>query len=116
MQDASQPDKNRIQIELGQIIINKANRMTLVGCDPIKLTSGEFEILWFLATRAGEVVTRDELYKEILAIEYDGINRSLDLRISRLRKKLGDSDSHPQLIKSIRSDGYLLTTNWVPPL
>jgi DNA-binding response OmpR family regulator len=52
----------------------------------IGLTTAEFDLLWFLAEHAGKVVSRNEIYRQIQGIDYDGLDRSIDLRISRLRK------------------------------
>ena len=57
--------------------------------------------------RAGEVVGRNEIYEQIQGIAYDGIDRSIDLRVSRLRKKLGDDPNNPDRIKSVRGVGYI---------
>ena len=71
-------------------------------------SSGEFDLLLYLARRPGQTITRDALYKDVRGIEYDGLDRSIDLRIARLRKKLGDDAKQPALIKSVRGEGYLL--------
>jgi two-component system OmpR family response regulator/two-component system response regulator RstA len=72
------------------------------------LTTTEFDLLWFLAQRPGAIVTRDEIFEQVIGMPYDGLDRSADLRITRLRKKLGDDGKQPLRIKSIRSVGYLL--------
>ena len=56
----------------------------------------------------GEVVTRDQIFEKVIGMPYDGLDRSADLRITRLRKKLGDDGKQPARSKSIRSVGYLL--------
>jgi DNA-binding response OmpR family regulator len=55
------------------------------------------------------VLSRHEIHERIHGLKYDGVDRSIDLRISRLRKKLGDDPTHPQHIKSVRGVGYLLS-------
>ncbi len=74
----------------------------------VDLTTNEFELLWLLASRPGEILSRDIILENLRGIDYDGADRSVDLRISRLRKKLGDNTSHPTRIKTIRGKGYLL--------
>lgn len=74
------------------------------------LTTAEFDLLKLLAENVGVTVTRNELYQGIHGMRYDGIDRSIDLRISRLRRKLGDDPAKPQRIKSIRGTGYQLST------
>ena len=73
----------------------------------VDLTSQEFDLLWLLASRAGEVQNRDYIYKAVVGREYDGMDRSVDVRISRLRKKLQDSNETPFRIKTIWGQGYL---------
>ncbi len=73
----------------------------------LNLTTNEFELLWLLASHAGEVLTRDTILDQLRGIGYDGLDRSVDIRISRLRKKLGDDTSRPFRIKTIRGKGYL---------
>ena len=73
----------------------------------LDLTTNEFDLLWLLASNPGEVFTRDMILERLRGIDYDGIDRSVDIRISRLRKKLGDDTTHPYRIKTIRGKGYL---------
>lgn len=75
----------------------------------IELTSAEFDLLAYLARRAGKTVSRMELYESLHSETYDPQDRSIDLRISRLRRKLGDNQSNPTRIKSVRGTGYLLS-------
>lgn len=114
LETAGRPDDRR-EITVGPMVIDRANRTARVGDEPVALTASEFDLVWYLASRAGQVVTRDELYTGILQMEYDGLNRCLDLRISRIRRKLGDRHSGARIIKSVRSEGYQLTTNWGEP-
>ena len=74
----------------------------------VALTTAEFDLLWLLAFHAGEVLSRDHIYRELRGMEYDGLDRSMDLRVARLRRKLGDDGKQPRLIKSVRGSGYLL--------
>ena len=57
------------------------------------------------------VLSRDRIYRELRGTEYDGLDRSMDLRVARLRRKLGDDGKQPRLIKSVRGAGYLLVVN-----
>ena len=88
--------------------IDASSRTVRLEDQPIELTTAEFDLLWLLASRAGQVVERRDIYEQLLGISYDGLDRSIDLRISRLRKKLGDDPSRPRRIKSVRGVGYLL--------
>ena len=97
-------------IELGSLTLNHAKRDVTLAQEPIPLSSKEFDALWLLARKSGQVVSREELTKTLRGFEYDGFDRSVDLRISRLRKKLGDSGSEPYKIKTIWGKGYLLVS------
>ncbi len=72
------------------------------------LTTQEFELLSLLAHRAGELVSRDEVFRTMRGIDYDGLDRSIDGRVSKLRRKLGDDATAPTRIKTVWGKGYLL--------
>ena len=85
-----------------------ARKVTLNGTE-IMLTDSEFELLWLLASNAGQVISRDTVYEQLRGRGYDGIDRSIDMKISRLRKHLGDDGDHPSRIKTVRGKGYLFS-------
>ncbi len=87
--------------------INYSSRTTTIAGKSIPISSNEFEVLWILANHAGEIVSRESLVKKIRGIEYDGFDRSTDILVSRLRKKLNDHPTEPYRIKTIWSKGYL---------
>ncbi len=95
------------ELMFGNLIIHSEAREVQLNGHQVDLTSNEFEILWLLACHAGQVLSRDALLTSLRKIEYDGVDRSVDLRISRLRKKLHDNPAQPTRIKTIRSKGYL---------
>lgn len=95
-------------ITAGNIAINAQNRSVICHGQDIHLTTAEYNLLWLLAERSGEVISRQELHRKTFKLEYDGSDRSIDLRISRLRRKLGDDPKLPYIIKTIRGEGYLL--------
>lgn len=74
----------------------------------IQLSSAEFDLLWLLAEEPGQTIKREALHERIFRLPYDGLDRSIDLRISRIRKKLGDDPKLPHIIKTVRNLGYLL--------
>ena len=94
------------RLVLGSVVVDAGRRVASVDGDEVELTSAEFDLLWLLAQNVGEPMSRDRIYRELRGIEHDGVDRSIDLRISRLRSKLGDS--HAVLIKSVRGVGYQL--------
>ena len=95
-------------IEIGRLAINIAHRTVSLDNKNIDLSTAEFELLHLLANTPGEVVSRDSILQHIRGYDYDGLDRSVDRRISRLRKKLLDDPIHPHLIKTIRGKGYQL--------
>lgn len=105
-QDRNPADQN--EIRLGSLTINLHYRSVELNQKPIKLSTSEFELLHFLAKQAGRVVSRDDIAQQIRGFEYDGLDRSIDRRISRLRRTLNDDPNQPCLIKTIRGVGYQL--------
>lgn len=96
------------EIVVGDLVVTPANRNVSLAGETIELSTAEFDLLEYLARRAGQIVARKEIYLQLLEIPYDGLDRSIDLRVSRLRRKLGDDPNTPTRIKSIRGVGYLL--------
>jgi DNA-binding response OmpR family regulator len=95
-------------IILGALRISRtAQEVTLDG-EPVPLTTHEFELLLLLARHAGTVLSRDDIFHNLRGIDYDGLDRSIDGRISKLRKRLGDSATEPTRIKTVWGKGYLL--------
>ena len=109
---AHQTESSRLEIE--GLIVDSRSRTVLLKTESgeeniLSVTTAEFDLLFFLMQRAGEVVGRNEIYEQIQGIAYDGVDRSIDLRVSRLRKKLEDDASNPKRIKSVRGVGYIFT-------
>ena len=96
-------------IAVGSLVVNAARRSVEINGTPIDLTTAEFDLLTVLAQNAGKTLSRNDIYTHIHGMKYDGLDRSIDLRISRLRKKLGDDPTKPDRIKSIRGVGYMLS-------
>lgn len=92
----------------GQFTIDAQARSVSLEGETINISTNEFDLLWILAERAGQVVARSELMMQLKGYEYDGFDRTVDLRISKLRKKLNDNTSQPYRIKTIWGKGYLL--------
>jgi DNA-binding response OmpR family regulator len=98
----------RGDIVLGALRISEAAQEAWLDGEPVPLTSQEFELLSLLARRAGQVLSRDDIFHNMRGIEYDGLDRSIDGRISKLRRKLKDDAASPARIKTIWGKGYLL--------
>ena len=112
----SAPGESGTELVFGALNINpKAHEVKLRG-EVLDFTTQEFELLHLLARHAGEVLSRDDIFNNIRGIEYDGLDRTVDVRISRLRKKLHDSATQPQGIKTIWGKGYLFVADaWHGP-
>lgn len=98
-------------LQFGQLKIVQETQTVFLQGEPINLTSNEFAVLWLLASHAGKVVSREHLVTQLRGIEYDGLDRSIDIRISRLRKKLQDNVAQPFRIKTIWAKGYLFAAD-----
>jgi two-component system OmpR family response regulator/two-component system response regulator RstA len=98
------------ELRFGQLHINAATREVRVHGELVDFTTTEFELLWLLAGRAGKILSRDDILEALRGISYDGVDRSVDLRFSRLRKKLGDDPVRPTRIKTVRGKGYLFVS------
>ncbi|MGF1909935.1 winged helix-turn-helix domain-containing protein [Vibrio kasasachensis] len=95
-------------LDLGRLVINISHRTVYLDNKIIDLSTAEFELLYLLARTPGQVVSRDIIVQQIRGYDYDGLDRSIDRRISRLRKKLLDDPVRPNLIKTVRGKGYQL--------
>ncbi|MDY7024746.1 MAG: response regulator [Pseudomonadota bacterium] len=94
-------------LEFGNLIIDDESREVLLNGEAIELTSAEYDLLWLLASNAGNILSRDEIFEQLRGISYDGQDRSIDVRISRIRPKIGDDPYAPHRIKTVRGKGYL---------
>jgi DNA-binding response OmpR family regulator len=95
------------RLTVGRLAIDLGRRSAAIDARPVELTTGDFDILWLLASRQGSVVTRDEILRVVRGIDYDGLDRSIDARICRLRRKLQDAGGAESMIKTVRLRGYL---------
>jgi two-component system, OmpR family, response regulator ParR len=100
--------ERRADLQLGALRISETSREVWLQGRPVTLTTQEFELLSLLARRAGELVSRDEVFRTVRGIDYDGLDRSIDGRVSKLRRKLGDDAAAPTRIKTVWGKGYLL--------
>ena len=99
-------------LQFGALFIDRIGRDVKLAGRPIDLTPAEFDLLWLLAVNAGRVLPRNEILRDLRGLDYDGFDRSIDTRVSRLRRKLGD-DANSVHIKTVRPHGYLFSPhNW----
>ena len=101
-------DEAEPEVVVGNLRINPAVRVAVLGDQPLTLTPVEFDLLASLARARGRVKTRERLLEEIRERNYDVFDRSIDVHISALRKKLGDDPKTPRFIRTVRAAGYML--------
>ncbi|PCJ15284.1 MAG: DNA-binding response regulator [Gammaproteobacteria bacterium] len=95
------------RLTFANLMIDHSAREVMLNGDSVDLTSAEFDLLWLLASNAGKILSREEIFEALRGIEYDGQDRSIDVRVSRIRPKIGDDPMNPKRIKTVRSKGYL---------
>lgn len=93
---------------IGGLSINPANREAHLDGVALELTRKEFDLLWTLASRAGEVVTKTELLAEVWHQPYGGGDRTVDVHLSWLRRKLGETAAEPRYLQTVRGVGVKL--------
>lgn len=102
------PDSTlRGALEFGSLQIDRSCREVRLAGELIELTTMEFELLWLLASAAGKTLSRDDILSRMRGIAFDGLNRSVDVYISKLRGKLNDNPREPVCIKTVWGKGYL---------
>ena len=113
-QEAAPPPTPMVQERtFGRFFISNTTRTLRLGNEEIRITTAEFDLLWLLVSRAGTILSRDDINTSLRNIEFDGLDRSIDMRISRLRRLLQDDSDKPMRIKTVRAKGYLFSpTDW----
>jgi len=94
-------------VHVGDIELDPATRIVRQNGRPVELTSVEFNLLHVLLREAGRVVTREHLVDAVLSRKFSPFDRSIDMHVSKVRRKLGDSDNGPDHIKTVRGVGYI---------
>ncbi len=109
--EATQTYTEQQELEFGSLKIMRNSRSVFRGDKTVEFTTTEFDLLWLLATNAGNILSRDQISETLTGIEYDGLDRSIDIRVSRLRKLLKDNPTKPTGIKTVRGQGYLFVAD-----
>ncbi len=94
--------------QIGCLLLNQSAREAYIGSKMVELTTIEFDLLWLLVQQAGQPVDRDSLYRDLLNREYDGLDRTIDVHISKLRRKLVEQGGCSNWIKTVHGRGYQL--------
>lgn len=98
-------------IRAGALDIDPAARRVRLRGAELTLTTYEFDLLRVLAERAGRVLSREQLVDLVRGSADEAFDRSIDVHVSHLRKKLGDDPKSPRILKTVRGVGYLLATD-----
>jgi DNA-binding response OmpR family regulator len=100
--------ESEAEIVIGPLHVRPDSRTAVFEDQPLPLTPVEFDLLLVLVRAKGRVRTREQLLDEIRDREYEVFDRSIDVHISSLRKKLGDDAKSPRFIRTVRAAGYML--------
>jgi DNA-binding response OmpR family regulator len=103
-------DEPTSAINIGGLSFDNTARSVHINGIALTLSSSEYNVFWALANKAGEPISRENIVKAIRNIQYNGYDRSIDIVISRLRKKIGDNPNAPTRIVTIWGKGYMLAT------
>jgi two-component system, OmpR family, KDP operon response regulator KdpE len=95
-------------VRVGDLVVDERTRTATLAGRPLDLARKEFDLLALLASRAGEVVTKRELLAEVWQQPYGGSDRTVDVHLSWLRRKLGESAADPRYLLSVRGVGVRL--------
>lgn len=99
------------QLQFGTLTLSKVSHRVSLAETEVSLSATEFKLLWLLASHAGTVLSRQQVFLHMTGRDYDGLDRRIDMLISVLRRKLHDSSSQPQRIKTIWGKGYLFVAD-----
>jgi DNA-binding response OmpR family regulator len=103
-----QDESRQAEVVVGELHLDPEARRAVLSGQDLPLTAIEFDLLMSLAKAAGRVRTREQLLNEVVDRNFDVFDRSIDVHISSLRKKLGDDSKSPKFIITVRSAGYML--------
>jgi two-component system phosphate regulon response regulator OmpR len=96
-------------LRFGALEIDRAAREVRMHGQRRELTGRQFNLLLLLAERAGRVQTREQIMEALKGEEWDSVDRSIDVHISRVRQLIEDDPRHPRFVQTVRGTGYVLT-------
>lgn len=108
LQTFSRADAGNSRVVVGGLNLHPESRTVTLGNELLSLTAVEFDILLSLARAPGRIKTREQLLLEAADRDFDVFDRSIDVHISSLRKKLKDDPKEPTFIVTVRSAGYMM--------
>ena len=103
-------EQNTDEISIGSLQIDTLSRDVFLNGEKLALSNAEYSLLFYLASNADQILDRDSVFLATKGREYDGLDRSVDVLISALRKKIGDDPQSPNKIKTIWGKGYLFVS------
>ncbi|PKQ33029.1 MAG: DNA-binding response regulator [Actinobacteria bacterium HGW-Actinobacteria-2] len=96
-------------IRIAELEIDPATRLVQLAGEPVDLSRKEFDLLWLLATRPGEVITKREMLAGVWGLPFaSGGERTVDVHLSWLRRKLGENAAEPRFLHTVRGVGVKL--------
>ncbi|KUJ83859.1 MULTISPECIES: response regulator transcription factor [Microbulbifer] len=107
MRNTRKPAPACSDIRFGPLKVDLTSREASVGGEPLQLTANEFDLLLIFAEQPSELLSREYLFRRVIGREFDGLDRVVDMRVSRLRKKL-EAFTDEVAIRSVRGRGYAL--------
>jgi len=105
---AEEPEATSTELKVGELTLNPATRVAARDGEELPLTGAEFGVLQCLMENVGDLVDKDSLSMAALGRQLMAYDRSIDMHVSNLRKKLGKRPDDSDWIKTVRSRGYML--------
>jgi DNA-binding response OmpR family regulator len=99
-------ERGPAQVEYGDLKMDFGEHRVTIAGHPVALTPTEFRLLGTLVREAGQVLSREQLIERVLGLDFDGFDRTIDVHVLNLRRKLGDDPSRPRYIKTVYGAGY----------
>ena len=107
---ASEPAAKPGEVRFGRFVLNLESHKLVDGYIEVQITGSEFDLLKVFATHPNQVLTRDRLLDLTSHRELEPFDRSIDVRITRVRRKIETDAARPQIIKTVRGTGYMFVT------
>jgi two-component system OmpR family response regulator len=107
--ESAEPSMQDGTLSFGELVISPPDRAVSWRGQPVELKTAEYNLLLILARAAGTVLSRDDILRQLRGIEFDGLDRTVDAGISRLRRRFEDASPEPHKIKTIWGRGYLFS-------
>ncbi|WP_158681377.1 winged helix-turn-helix domain-containing protein [Pseudoalteromonas sp. T1lg88] len=108
--DTLAQQQSQQQITLGKAVIDNQHKSVHVDNGELEIPEKEFELLWVFAQHKNQTLNREQLFSALVGREFDGLDRTVDVRISRLRKRLEASKKCGIKIRTVWGKGYMLVS------